>query len=321
MMEEKKTPRAVAKKLITPNMQEWLPVSPKMPEKPQQSAEEEALLEPAAAQGLESENLESENLETENLESENLETENLESEAENHNASSLIQNLETQDFESDLRELDSEEVDSEELISEEEEPSKETFVFAPPVEEEPHSRVALSDNKSGLGMGWYVVHTYSGYENKVKANIEKAIENRHLENEILEVRVPLQDVMELKNGVEKTTQKKMFPGYVLLHMDADNNDAWYVVRNTRGVTGFVGPGSKPVPLTEAELKALDFGVDTAVEFAEGDVISVTAGVWKDTVGTVQKIDAARQTVTINVEMFGRETPVEINFTDVKKMWD
>lgn len=306
MMEEKKTPRAVAKKLITPNMQEWLPVSPKMPEKPQQSAEEEALLEPAAAQGLESENLESENLE---------------SEAENHNAGSLVQNLETQDFESDLRELDSEEVDSEELISEEEEPSKETFVFAPPVEEEPHSRVALSDNKSGLGMGWYVVHTYSGYENKVKANIEKAIENRHLENEILEVRVPLQDVMELKNGVEKTTQKKMFPGYVLLHMDADNNDAWYVVRNTRGVTGFVGPGSKPVPLTEAELKALDFGVDTAVEFAEGDVISVTAGVWKDTVGTVQKIDAARQTVTINVEMFGRETPVEINFTDVKKMWD
>ncbi len=306
MMEEKKTPRAVAKKLITPNMQEWLPVSPKMPEKPQQSAEEEALLEPAAAQGLESENLESENLE---------------SEAENHNAGSLLQNLEAQDFESDLRELDSEEVDSEELISEEEEPSKETFVFAPPVEEEPHSRVALSDNKSGLGMGWYVVHTYSGYENKVKANIEKAIENRHLENEILEVRVPLQDVMELKNGVEKTTQKKMFPGYVLLHMDADNNDAWYVVRNTRGVTGFVGPGSKPVPLTEAELKALDFGVDTAVEFAEGDVISVTAGVWKDTVGTVQKIDAARQTVTINVEMFGRETPVEINFTDVKKMWD
>ncbi len=311
MMEEKKTPRAVAKKLITPNMQEWLPVSPKMPEKPQQSAEEEALLEPVAAQELEAENLESENLENENLELE----------AENHNASSLIQNLEAQDFESDLRELDSEEVDSEELISEEEEPSKETFVFAPPVEEEPHSRVALSDNKSGLGMGWYVVHTYSGYENKVKANIEKAIENRHLENEILEVRVPLQDVMELKNGVEKTTQKKMFPGYVLLHMDADNNDAWYVVRNTRGVTGFVGPGSKPVPLTEAELKALDFGVDTTVEFAEGDVISVTAGVWKDTVGTVQKIDAARQTVTINVEMFGRETPVEINFTDVKKMWD
>lgn len=196
-----------------------------------------------------------------------------------------------------------------------------------PVVQEPaddgevHSRVALSDNKSGLGMGWYVVHTYSGYENKVKANIEKAIENRHLENEILEVRVPLQDVTELKDGVEKSSQKKLFPGYVLLHMDADNNDAWYVVRNTRGVTGFVGPGSKPVPLSDAELAAIDFGGEVNVEFSEGDVISVTAGVWKDTVGTVQKIDAARRALTITVEMFGRETPVEINFSDVKKLWD
>ena len=188
-----------------------------------------------------------------------------------------------------------------------------------PIDNEPRSKVALSDNKSGLGMGWYVVHTYSGYENKVKANIEKAIENRHLENEILEVRVPLQDVVEVKDGVEKSSQKKLFPGYVLLHMDADNNDAWYVVRNTRGVTGFVGPGSKPVPLTEEELRALDFGNEIDVEFAEGDVISVTAGVWKDTVGSVQKIDVTKQTVTITVEMFGRETPVEINFSDVKKL--
>ncbi len=210
-----------------------------------------------------------------------------------------------------------------EEIVETEEVMEETAVEEPvaeePVDNEPRSRVALSDNKSGLGMGWYVVHTYSGYENKVKANIEKAIENRHLENEILEVRVPLQDVVEVKDGVEKSSQKKLFPGYVLLHMDADNNDAWYVVRNTRGVTGFVGPGSKPVPLTEEELRALDFGNEIDVEFAEGDVISVTAGVWKDTVGTVQKIDVTRQTVTINVEMFGRETPVEINFSDVKKL--
>lgn len=206
------------------------------------------------------------------------------------------------------KEVVEEVVETEEVVKEQE-----------PVDNEPRSRVALSDNKSGLGMGWYVVHTYSGYENKVKANIEKAIENRHLENEILEVRVPLQDVVEMKDGVEKSSQKKLFPGYVLLHMDADNNDAWYVVRNTRGVTGFVGPGSKPVPLTEEELKALDFGSEINVEFAEGDVISVTAGVWKDTVGTVQKIDVSRQTVTINVEMFGRETPVEINFSDVKKL--
>ena len=98
---------------------------------------------------------------------------------------------------------------------------------------------------------WYVVHTYSGYENKVKANIDKTIENRHLEDQILEVRVPLEDVVEMKNGVQKVSQKKMFPGYVLIHMIM-NDDTWYVVRNTRGVTGFVGPGSKPVPLTDAE---------------------------------------------------------------------
>ena len=216
--------------------------------------------------------------------------------------------------EPELEELAEEIVESEKVVEEIQEE-----ILEEPVDNEPRSKVALSDNKSGLGMGWYVVHTYSGYENKVKANIEKAIENRHLENEILEVRVPLQDVVELKDGVEKSSQKKLFPGYVLLHMDADNNDAWYVVRNTRGVTGFVGPGSKPVPLTEEELKALDFGNEIDVEFAEGDVISVTAGVWKDTVGSVQKIDATRQTVTINVEMFGRETPVEIHFSDVKKL--
>ena len=102
---------------------------------------------------------------------------------------------------------------------------------------------------------WYVVHTYSGYENKVKANIDKSVENRHLEDQILEVRVPLQDVVELKNGVQKVSQKKMFPGYVLIHMIM-NDDTWYVVRNTRGVTGFVGPGSKPVPLTDAEMEIL-----------------------------------------------------------------
>ena len=102
---------------------------------------------------------------------------------------------------------------------------------------------------------WYVVHTYSGYENKVKANIDKTIENRHLEDQILEVRVPLEDVVEMKNGVQKVSQKKMFPGYVLIHMIM-NDDTWYVVRNTRGVTGFVGPGSKPVPLTDAEMAPL-----------------------------------------------------------------
>ena len=166
---------------------------------------------------------------------------------------------------------------------------------------------------------WYVAHTYSGYENKVKADLEKTIENRHLEEEILEVRVPMQEVVEMKNGAKKTVQKKLFPGYVLVNM-VMNDDTWYVVRNTRGVTGFVGPGSKPVPLTEAEMKPLGIKAENvSIDFAEGDTIVVVAGAWKDTVGAVQKIDYNKQTVTINVELFGRETPVEISFAEVRKL--
>ena len=166
---------------------------------------------------------------------------------------------------------------------------------------------------------WYVAHTYSGYENKVKANIDKTIENRHLEDEILEVRVPMQDVVELKNGAKKQVQKKMFPGYVLIHMIM-NDDTWYVVRNTRGVTGFVGPGSKPVPLTDAEMKPLGIQTeDIVVDFKEGDTVSVIGGVWKDTVGVIQAMNHNKQTVSINVDLFGRETPVEISFAEVKKL--
>ena len=118
---------------------------------------------------------------------------------------------------------------------------------------------------------WYVVHTYSGYENKVKANIEKTIENRHLEDQILEVRVPMEDVVEVRNGVKKQVQRKLFPGYVLLNM-VMNDDTWYVVRNTRGVTGFVGPGSKPVPLTEEEMQPLGIQPgELEVDFQEGDI--------------------------------------------------
>ncbi len=166
---------------------------------------------------------------------------------------------------------------------------------------------------------WYVVHTYSGYENKVKANIEKIIENRHLEDQILEVRVPMQDVVELKNGAKKQVSKKLFPGYVLINMIM-NDDTWYVVRNTRGVTGFVGPGSKPVPLTEGEMKPLGTqGESLVIDFAEGDNIVVTDGVWKDTMGVIQSINTGKQCVTINVELFGRETPVEISFSEIRKM--
>ena len=166
---------------------------------------------------------------------------------------------------------------------------------------------------------WYVVHTYSGYENKVKVDIEKTIENRNLQEQILEVSVPMLEVAEMKNGVEKLADKKMFPCYVLIHM-VMNDDTWYVVRNTRGVTGFVGPGSKPVPLSEEEMTGLGFArKDITPEYQEGDMIVVTAGAWKDTIGSVQTINEGKKTLTINVEMFGRETPVELSFTEVKKM--
>ena len=166
---------------------------------------------------------------------------------------------------------------------------------------------------------WYVVHTYSGYEKKVQANIEKTIENRHLEDQILEVRVPMQDVTEMKNGVRKTVSKKMFPGYVLINM-VMNDDTRYVVRNTRRVTGFVGPGSKPVPLTEAEMRPLGIRTQSiTVDFKEGDSVAVIDGAWKDTIGIVQKMDMGKQTATINVELFGRETPVEISFAEIKSL--
>lgn len=166
---------------------------------------------------------------------------------------------------------------------------------------------------------WYVVHTYSGYENKVKANIEKSIQNLHLEDQILSVEVPMEDVVEVKNGQKKTVQKKLFPGYVLLHMDM-NDETWYVVRNTRGVTGFVGPESKAVPLTEAEMANLGIRPEQVqIDYEVGDTVKVISGVWENTVGQIKAINMSKSMVTIGVDMFGRETAVEISFYDIKKM--
>lgn len=174
---------------------------------------------------------------------------------------------------------------------------------------------------------WYVVHTYSGYENKVKANIEKTVENRHIEEQIPEVAVPLEDVVETKNGVQRTVQRKRFPGYVFVNMDM-NDETWYVVRNTRGVTGFVGPGSKPVPLSYDEIVSLGLAGDAevpqnqtpryATSYEVGDMIIVTKGAWEGTEGAVKEVNAPRQTVTISVDLFGRETPVELNFSEIRK---
>lgn len=163
---------------------------------------------------------------------------------------------------------------------------------------------------------WYVAHTYSGYENKVKMDIEKTIVNRNLQDQILEVSVPMLNVVEDKNGEKETKQKKMFPAYVLIKMIM-NDDTWYVVRNTRGVTGFVGPGSKPVPLTDAEMESMGLKVDApSVPFSIGDTVKVNSGVWEDSMGIVRQIDHQNRMVTINVDMFGRETPVEMSFDDV-----
>jgi transcriptional antiterminator NusG len=166
---------------------------------------------------------------------------------------------------------------------------------------------------------WYVAHTYSGYENKVKVDIEKTIENRNLQDQIFEVAVPVQSTVELKNGVEKKIDRKIFPGYVLVHMIM-NDETWYVVRNTRGVTGFVGPGSKPVPLSDEEIAMLGSREqEVVVNFNEGDTVVVTSGAWKDTVGVIKAINPSKRSVTIIVEMFGRETPVELSFVEVKKL--
>ena len=165
---------------------------------------------------------------------------------------------------------------------------------------------------------WYVVHTYSGYENKVKANIEKTIENRHLEDQILEVRVPLEDVVEMRNGVSKQVQRKMFPSYVLINM-VMNDDTWYVVRNTRGCTGFVGPASKPVPLTAEEVEKM--GVEKAapltVDFKVGDTVQITAGPLEGFMGLVEGIDTESFKVKLKVNMFGRETPAEVDIAQVE----
>lgn len=166
---------------------------------------------------------------------------------------------------------------------------------------------------------WYVVHTYSGYENKVKADLDKTIENRKLQDVIQEVAVPMQDVVEIKNGVKKVSQKKMFPSYVLVHM-VMNDDTWYVVRNTRGVTGFVGPGSKPVPLTDEEIARMGIHNEAVtIDFKVGDSVTVVDGVWVGTAGVIKSINQSKQSVIISVDMFGRETPLELTFGEVKRM--
>ncbi len=169
------------------------------------------------------------------------------------------------------------------------------------------------------GSRWYVVHTYSGHENKVKANIEKLVENREMQDIIFEVRVPVEEVPEVKNGKKKVKERKMFPSYVIIKMIM-TDESWYLVRNTRGVTGFVGPGSKPVPLSDEEVKAL--GVVErlpAIELEVNDTIKVMDGPFENFIGTVESISQEKRKIKAFVSMFGRETLVELDYDQIEKV--
>ena len=165
---------------------------------------------------------------------------------------------------------------------------------------------------------WYVIHTYSGYENKVKTDLEKTIKNRELEDYFFNIVVPMEEQVEIKNGKKKINLKKVFPGYVLIKMIV-TEESWYLVRNTRGVTGFVGSETEPVPLTDEEIRNMGFDdVPVNVDYDVNDTVQVINGPLEGFVGTVQELNKEKQKVKVLVSMFGRETPVELEFNQVQK---
>ena len=170
---------------------------------------------------------------------------------------------------------------------------------------------------------WYVIHTYSGYENKVKANLEHRIESMGVEDQIFQVLVPMEEEIEIKNGQRQTVNKKVFPGYVLVEM-VMSDDSWYVVRNTPGVTSFVGSGNRPTPLDEGEVKKIlkQMGVETPkfkVQFTKGQSVRVNDGPFAEFIGTVDEVNPEKNKVKVLVSIFGRETPVELDFLQIEKL--
>ena len=178
----------------------------------------------------------------------------------------------------------------------------------------------MSQENNDLEPRWYVVHTYSGYENKVKTDLEKVIKNRELEDFFFDIVVPMEEQIEIKEGKRKTNLKKVFPGYVLIKMIVTEK-TWYIVRNTRGVTGFVGSGTDPIPLTEEEIRNMGFEELTKVnvDYNVNDSVKVLAGPLKDFIGTVTEINKEKHKVKVSVSMFGRETPVELELSQVIKV--
>src|SRR3954451_16494483 len=191
--------------------------------------------------------------------------------------------------------------------------------------EEPEPEPASDDPFRGPG-DWYVVHTYAGYENKVKANLESRIKTMQMEGKIFRVHIPMEDVMEIKGGKKQIVQKKVFPGYLLVKMEYDN-DSWYVVRNTPGVTGFVsaGTGKKPTPLSRREIEKIlvvkkeEHKPQVRLGFDEGDVVRITSGPFADFNGTISEINADQAKLKVLVNIFDRETPVELSFDQVAKV--
>jgi transcriptional antiterminator NusG len=170
---------------------------------------------------------------------------------------------------------------------------------------------------------WYVVHTYSGYENKVKANLEKRIESMNMEEKIFRILVPMEDEVEMKDGKRKVSKRKVFPGYVLVEMFM-TDDSWYVVRNTPGVTGFVGSGSKPIPLDEAEARQIirQLGgeeIRTRVNYELGENVRVVNGPFENFIGAIDDINTEKGKVRVIISMFGRETPIELDFSQIEKL--
>lgn len=166
---------------------------------------------------------------------------------------------------------------------------------------------------------WYVVHTYSGYENKVKTDLEKTVKNRELENYFFDIVVPMEEQIEIKDGKKKASLKKVFPAYVLVKMIV-TEETWYIVRNTRGVTGFVGSGTDPIPLTDEEIRAMGFDESAiSVDYEINDSVKILQGAFKDYIGTVQSIDKEKHRAKVLISMFGRETPVDVDFSQIERV--
>ena len=176
----------------------------------------------------------------------------------------------------------------------------------------------MSEDKSEISMEWYVIYIYSGYENKVKTTLEKLIENRGLEDKIEEIIIPMEEEIEIKDGKQKTSIKKVFPGYVLVKMIM-TDETWYIIKGIKGVFNFVGMGEKPLPLTDDELKSLGIGGVVNVDYEVGDSITIITEPFYNYPGVIEKLDKEKQRVTVRVNMFGRETTVELDFAQVQKI--